>query len=181
MRYLLSLALLVCGCTKANPDALPISTADLATPSVGGGGVGGSHDLAMSSPSDMIGAARDMSRLPPDMMSTMGVACGTMVCSGFAADCCINNTGPHCVNGTVTGCTNGPLFACDGPEDCPSSGESCCLQYSNSSKPDGSGCLVSCPAEALCHTAADCPKGVGYIACCPGPQGQYGFCSKSKC
>jgi hypothetical protein len=185
MRYILSLALMLCGCTKANPDALPISVADLAMPSGGGGGAGGGGGGGGAQDLSMPGAAQDMSRSTDMAASTVGVACGTMSCSGLTPDCCVNSMGQHCVDGVITGCTNGPLFGCDGPEDCPSASEMCCLQFNgNGSRPSGTSCLFSCPGPAtdpLCHTRADCPDGQGYVACCPYAQGQYRHCSKTAC
>jgi hypothetical protein len=199
MRYLLSLALIVTACTKANPEHFGgAEGTDLSTGPIGGGGNGGGggggngggggggggsggvHDMSMP------GGARDMARVP-DMASFEGVACGNMTCPGGDA-CCINNNGSRCLTPQM-GCSNGPLFLCDGPEDCAGAGfaPTCCLQFSNGpggTRPSGSGCVLptSCAAELpMCHTVADCPGLSGYTSCCAIPNTPYRHCSKNPC
>jgi hypothetical protein len=192
MRYILSLALLLSACTRANSDYLGSgghagsggggsagSGGGGSAGSGGGGGGSASVDLAMSVPHDMA--------QPRDMASFVGTECGTMSCTGNEPDCCVNNSGDHCVSDNA-GCTNGPLFSCDGKEDCTGqfSGDYCCLQLSGgSTKVAGSGCMLSDDPDCndiLCHTVdADCPPQSGYVDCCPIANSQYKRCSKAAC
>jgi hypothetical protein len=184
MRYILSLALLITACTRANPDAIGgnggtgggggTAGSGGGAGAGGGGGVGSDVDLAMSMPGDLA--------MPPDMRTLEGVACGDTSCKG-GQDCCINNNGQKCTS--TNSCSGGQhptLWACDGPEDCPGTtpgtkGE-CCANAS------GSACDPSCTlvsnSAPMCHVAADCPT--GYTTCCvikllP----QYSLCSKQPC
>jgi hypothetical protein len=201
MRYILSLALLLSACTRANPDALPGSGGNGGGSgggggaagsggggSAGGGGVGGGGgtsggaDLAMSLPHDMAHETADMS-------SFVGTSCGNMSCTGATPDCCVNNSGTHCVDGNNDGCTNGPLFMCDGPEDCtgPLFGDICCLQLTNSgpggTKLAGSGCEIVCgsPEQRLCHSDGDCTSTITAGHCCPYPNSSFRHCSATAC
>lgn len=189
MRYILSLALLLSACTRANPDAVGGGGGGGAAGSgggggaaggggvgggggsAGGGGVGGGADLAMSMPHDM---AR-----PPDMATLAGVACGPVSCMN-GEDCCINNNGPHCTNQQqCSGGSHPTLWACDGPEDCKSTVDGmCCANMS------GSACDPTCAGigTPMCHVLADCPSVDGYVACCPVvPGAQLHVCSKAAC
>src|SRR5262245_12093145 len=140
MRYILSLALLLSACTRANPDAVGGNGGSAGSGgggaagsgggggsggsggSGGGGGVVGSHDLAMSMPHDMAHG--------PDMTTLEGVACGAVSCMN-GSDCCINNNGEKCTDANqCSGGTHPTLWGCDGPEDCPGSStgthDDCC-------------------------------------------------------
>ena len=198
MRYILSLALLMSACTRANPDATGGNGgsggggtagaggggggAGGGGGGAGGGGMGGGHDMSMS----MI---PDMSHAVSDMAAFVGTTCGNLICSGSSPDCCVNNTGDHCVNGSSTGCTNGPLFMCDGPEDCIGqfAGDICCLQFTNSgpggTKLAGSGCELSCgaPEDQLCHSDTDCVDNLTNPHCCPLPNSSYHHCAATAC
>ncbi|HXU73369.1 MAG TPA: hypothetical protein VN947_28815 [Polyangia bacterium] len=191
MRYLLSLALLLSACTRANPDAVGGNGGNAgnggggaagsggggAAGSGGGGGtVGDGVDLAMSMPTDMAGG--------PDMASLEGVACGMTSCKN-GSDCCVNNNGDKCTDQQqCSGGQHPTLWGCDGPEDCPGAvpgthGE-CCANTS------GSACNISCAGIAnsapMCHALTDCPTGGGYTACCViKVLPQYSLCSKTAC
>jgi hypothetical protein len=186
MRYILSLALLLSACTRANPDAIGgngggAGSGGGGAAGSGGGGAGGSGganggaDLAMSMPADMAH--------PPDMTSLEGVECGNSVCKG--QDCCINNNGEQCTSQQqCSGGSHPTLWGCDGPEDCPGASngthEQCCANTS------GSACDPSCAGVGgltpMCHTVKDCPDGAGYISCCPiKALPQYSLCAKTAC
>lgn len=192
MRYILSLALLLAACTRANPDAVGGNggsggggTAGSGGAggggtgggggTAGGGGTGGGQDLAMS-------GAADMSKLPPDMATLQGVACGMTSCMN-GEDCCINNNGEHCT--TQNSCSGGAhptLWACDGPEDCKSTVSPVCCANSSGSACDPSCTGLGTPATPMCHSLADCPPLDGYTACCPiQALPQYSVCSKTAC
>ncbi len=194
MRYILSLALLLSACTRANPDALGGNggnggsggSGGAAGSGGGGGGTGGSAgggggaggvNLAMSIP-------RDMARSLPDMATHDGVACGPVSCMN-GEDCCINNSGQHCTSqNSCSGGSHPVLFGCDGPEDCPGAAaglhDECCANTS------GSACDQTCAdvpgTTPMCHTLADCPQGAGYAGCCPIMQlPEYRLCAKQAC
>lgn len=183
MRYILSLALLMSACTRANPDAIggnggsgggggaAGSGGGGGGGTAGGGGTGGGPDLAMSTPPDMVSA-------PADMTSFAGVYCGTMICLKPTSECCAGQTTVICQT-PASACTGRP-FDCDGPEDCMS-GERCCGSTNGSmcGGSGGSGC--SNGDVPLCHTVADC-AGDGYVACCGATNGGHlRFCSKQPC
>jgi hypothetical protein len=121
-----------------------------------------------------------MSKLPPDMATFMGVACGPVSCMN-GEDCCINNNGAHCT--TQNSCSGGShptLWGCDGPEDCSSTvAGQCCANTS------GSACNTTCAgtgATPMCHSLADCPTLDGYVGCCVVQLlPQYRICSKQAC
>jgi len=187
MRYILSLALLLGACTRANPDAVGGNggSGGGGTAGAGGGGAGGAGgggggggaggmaggDLAMSLPHDMA--------MRPDMATLDGVACGDKSCMN-GEDCCINNNGRQCTSqNQCSGGSHPTLWACDGPEDCKSTvDDQCCANNS------GSACDLTCAGigTPMCHTLADCPQGGGYTACCPVPVlTQYKVCATQAC
>src|SRR5574337_662876 len=111
MRYLLAAALLVCACTRANPDAVGGNGGG-----GGGGGAagsggngGGGHDMATPAPDDM-------TAMPADMTSFTGVFCGTMICMAPDSECCAMSASLACQSPMVL--CNGAPYDCDGPEDC---------------------------------------------------------------
>jgi hypothetical protein len=181
MRYILSLALLLSACTRANPDAVGGNggsaggggggTAGGGGGVAGGGGTGGGVDLAMSMPHDM--AAR------PDMATLDGVACGPQSCMN-GEDCCVSNNGAHCTNTQqCTGGSHPTLWACDGPEDCKSTVDSACCANTS-----GSACDPGCAGVGtpMCHSLSDCPTLGGYVGCCGvALLPQYKVCSKQAC
>ena len=187
MRYILSLALLLSACTRANPDAVGGNGGGVGGHAAvaerrrrggggggsgGGGGAAGGVDLAMSMPHDMA--------MRPDMATLDGVACGQASCIN-GEDCCISNNGEKCTNTQqCSGGSHPTLWACDGPEDCKSSVDGqCCANTS------GSACDPTCGAVGgtpMCHSLADCPTLGGYLGCCAVPQlMQYKVCSKQAC
>ena len=183
MRYILSLALLVTACTRANPDA------------IGGNGGGGEQAAAppvtaavQAAAVASVATSTSRCRCPatwrcrPTCARSSGVACGDTSCMS-GQDCCVNNNGQKCTS--ANSCSGGQhptLWACDGPEDCPGAAPGtkaeCCANAS------GSACNPSCTlvsnSAPMCHVAADCPT--GYTTCCvikllP----QYSVCSKQPC
>jgi hypothetical protein len=190
MRYILSLALLVSACTRANSEFVGNGGGSAgnggggaagsggggAAGSGGGGGTGSAVDLATSE-------SHDMAHLP-DMASLEGVACGQTSC--IKSDCCINNQGEKCTDqNSCSGGQHPTLWACDGPEDCPGAvpgtHAECCANTSGSAC-DDSCALVSSMSAPMCHSVADCSATEGYTACCvikllP----QYSLCSKTAC
>lgn len=192
MKYLLSLAILLGGCTKANPNALPINGGDIdmavgtggGSGGGGGGGAGGSGGGV-----DLATGPVDLAARPPDMTSFQGVICGTKTCSGNTPDCCVNNAGRQCIDGTTGNCSGGStpaLFGCDGPEDCKAGlNDTCCLSFTGGGgASNGSSCVpgVTCgQGQQMCHAVGDCPANQGYVGCCAIPTTQYRRCSKTPC
>ncbi len=197
MRYILSLALLLSACTRANPDAINGGGGNAGggggAAGSGGGGAGGAGGFGGGGGAGGVGGGggmmggpdlampRDMS-IRPDMATLNGVACGPVSCMN-GEDCCINNNGPHCTaTQTCTGGSHPTLWACDGPEDCKTAGGvdgECCANSS------GSACDPSCAAVTgttpMCHSLADCPSTGGYVNCCPVPLlPQYKVCSTQQ-
>jgi hypothetical protein len=184
MRYILSLALLLSACTRANPDAIGGNGGSAGGGgggaagsgggggSAGSGGSGGGADLSVSTPHDMT------SDSPADMTSFEGVYCGAMVCKAPTAECCAGQTTVVCQSNAIP-CA-GRAFDCDGPEDCMS-GERCCGSLNGSAcggNGGGGGC--SNGDVPLCHTLAEC--GAGYVGCCGASNGGHlRFCSKQPC
>ena len=187
MRYILSLALLLSACTRANPDAVGGNGGSgggggaagagggggggTAGAGGGGGGMTNAPDLAMSMPRDMA--------MRPDMATHDGVACGAVSCMN-GDDCCVNNNGAHCTSQQqCSGGQHPTLWACDGPEDCKSSVDGmCCANMS------GSACDITCAGigTPMCHSLDDCPAGGNFTACCPVPVlTQYKVCSTQAC
>jgi hypothetical protein len=187
MRYILSLALLLAACTRANPDLVNgnggggAGSGGAGAAGGGGGGAGGGGggtvgtDLAMSTADDMAHGA--------DMSSHDGVACGATSCMGDE-DCCVGSNGQEqCTNkNQCSGGSHPTLWACDGPEDCPGAvpgtQAECCANLS------GSACDPSCTlvsnSAPMCHSLSDCPA--GYTSCCViKPLPQYSVCSKQAC
>lgn len=139
-------------------------------------GNGGNNDQGMSIPDMTMGGPQDLS----------GISCGTQTCSG-AQQCCVQSTGGQNFSAMCVGmgqCGDGGLVAlCDGPEDCPVSGQRCCIDVTvsiggMSMNPMGSGgsmCGAMCEANAVvdtqsqkgdiksafCHTNADCAGLIG--------------------
>ena len=180
MRYILSLALLLSACTRANPDAIgggggsgggAAGSGGGGGGSAGGGGTGGGVDLAMSLP-------HDMATSPADMTSFEGVFCGNMTCLKPTEECCVTQaTGTLCQSPAVQ-CV-GRAFDCDGPEDCTAPDECCGSINGSSCNSGGGGCSNN--EVPLCHTLPDC-GGHGYVACCGASNGGHlRFCSKNPC
>jgi hypothetical protein len=190
MRYIVSLALILSACTRANPDALGGNGGSAGSGgggaagsggvggggggSAGGGGIGGGADLAMSMPHDMAHS--------PDMATLAGVACGATSCMN-GEDCCVSNNGAHCTNQQqCSGGSHPTLWACDGPEDCKSTVDGVCCANTSGSACDPTCTGLGTPSTPMCHALADCPSVDGYVACCPIPQlPQYHLCSKTAC
>ena len=181
MRYILSLALLLSACTRANPDAIGGNggggggggAAGSGGGAAGGGGTGGGADLAMSLPDDLA--------LPTgDMTSFTGLFCGTMTCVAPNDECCATQATVMCQSPNLP-CAGAP-YDCDGPEDC-AKGETCCGGGTGSTcnQLNGGGCEGG--RVPLCHTLDDCPKSNGgFVACCGSSAGGHlRFCSKNPC
>jgi hypothetical protein len=130
-----------------------------------------------------------------------GVTCGTMTC-GAGSICCITPTGGTSVKQMCTApsaCLDGGIQAsCDGPEDCPSTGGSCCVTVNllgglgGGVGDAGAGvaggaalCTTDCPGgldadnafhSRLCRQASDCANYMGVLLlglepfdkCCTG-------------
>jgi hypothetical protein len=144
----------------------------------------------------------------PDLAMRMpnGVACGGSLTCPVGQDCCIsfaNNmaTGAMCV-ASASQCM-GATLACDGPEDCPMTGQTCCATVDIVGMGDAAGTITggnskcnSCsPAfttgtltTRLCHVPADCNNfsfGAGgfkldFNKCCSNGMGSGGgiqFCA----
>jgi len=191
MRYILSLALLVSACTRANSDYAggnggsaggggggAAGSGGGGAAGSGGGGGGNGADLAMTDAHDMAHGA--------DMATLDGVACGMTSCKGNQPDCCINNQGPMCTgDNSCSGGNHPTLWACDGPEDCPGPApgthQECCATTAGSAC-DDSCALVSTGAAPMCHSLGDCPAAGGYVACCVVKAlPQYALCAKNAC
>jgi hypothetical protein len=186
MRYIVSLALLLSACTRANPEAIGGNGGNAGGGgggaagsgggggggSAGGGGTGGGGDMAMSLPYDMTTTG------PPDMTSFEGVFCGNMVCKAPTGECCAGQTTVICQSPAIA-CAGRP-FDCDGPEDCMN-GDRCCGSVNGSMCATGTGGGGCSNGDVpLCHTLDEC--GTGYIACCAAPNGGHlRFCSKQPC
>lgn len=96
-----------------------------------------------------------------DSGTTMGIMCGTEVCTGTQT-CCITRGGGGMMLSEACAapgtCMGGATLTCDGPEDC-ASGQSCCGALTGGAA--GAMCAAgTCMGGApLCHTTADCPMG----------------------
>ena len=184
MRYLLAAALLVCACTRANPDAVGGNGGSAGSGGGGAagsggngggggnGGNGGGHDLATSAPDDM-------TPVPADMTSFTGVFCGTMICMAPDSECCAMSVSLACQSPALP--CNGAPYDCDGPEDCDKN-QTCCGGGTGSTCNQLNGGSCQGGRVPLCHTLDDCPKNDGFVACCPVPQGGHlQRCSKTAC
>ncbi len=135
------------------------------------------QDLAMKPPGD--GAV---------LGDLKGVSCGNESCTS-TQQCCVQSTGGMNFSAMCVApgqCADGGLVAaCDGPEDCPSSDQGCCVDVNvafggMSMNPSGSGgasCMATCQAfadintdtgvanikSALCHQPSDCAGLVGDV------------------
>jgi len=190
MRYVLAAALLLCACTRANPDAIggnggsgggggAAGSGGGAGGGTGGnggggnGGNGGGHDMATST-------ANDLATGPADMTSFAGVFCGNQICMAPDGECCAMQSSLMCQSPMMQ--CNGAPYDCDGPEDCLKD-ETCCGGGTGSTCNQLNGGTCAGGRVPLCHTLDDCPKSNGgFVACCPSPQGGHiHFCSKNPC
>ena len=181
MRYLLCIAILAGGCTRANPDAGGGSGGTGGGGAAGSGGGGGDMaggtgggDMSGDQPKDMTMTG------PADMTSFTGVFCGNMICTAPASECCATTATLTCIPPAQL--CNGNSYDCDGPEDCKST-QTCCGGGTGSTCNDLNGGGCSGGRAPLCHTLDDCPKGNGgFAGCCASPQGGHiRFCSKNAC
>jgi hypothetical protein len=168
MRHLLWLTFSAAlACTRANPNALGFAGQDLATPPL----PGAASDLAI---------AVDQARPSASDMSGRfaGVACGAVSCSGIDSACCVGVT-DHCTDPKAPNCGSGRFYECDGPEDCSAAAPVCCAVTGGS--PRASSCQPTCTGVPLCHVVDDCPRGLGYIACCAVVATPFSRCSRTAC
>lgn len=150
------------------------------------GGNNAQPDLKGNTNNDQGMTIVDMTASGPQDLK--GVSCGQETCNG-AQQCCVQSTGGQSFSATCVNmgqCGDGGLVAaCDGPEDCPMSGQQCCVDVSvsfggmsmNPSGAGGSMCGAACEANAvvdtgagqadiksaLCHSNADCTGLVGDV------------------
>jgi hypothetical protein len=181
MRYILSLALLMSACTRANPELVGggggSGGSGGAAGSGGGGGTAGSGGTGGGGDMAAGGDAHDMATSQaPDMTSFAGTYCGNMICMKPTNECCVTSAAMVCQSEAVQ-CL-GKFFDCDGPEDCTAP-DQCCGSINGSTCEAGGGC--SNGGIPLCHTVADC-GGHGFVACCGASNGGHlRFCSKNPC
>jgi hypothetical protein len=97
-----------------------------------------------------------------------GVECGTMTCT-TGMECCTTFANQMASYSCITagGNCQGVTAECDGPEDCPTTGDVCCGHFGGG----GGGNGVQCDTAGqgcleLCHTATDCSM-TGAMCCTP--------------
>jgi len=116
---------------------------------------------------------------PPDMVSLLGVICGSARCASDADQFC--DSADYGKSGTCrahTTATSTP-YGCDGPEDCPTG--VCCLIPEGSACSSVGFCLTGRAVKGrwMCHIDMTC--GIGW-SCCPlAPDAPYAACFESNC
>ena len=160
-------------------------------------------------PNDMSVALPDMA-MNPDFAASpyAGIICGDGGCDSPNI-CCVRPSGaaftPSCEGASTCMGSGTGIAACDGPEDCPSSSNTCCMQVAFMKNPDNTAtpqsgtasCVSNCAATVdvtpdtitfnskLCHKTSDCAGYAGQIlgtdltfdGCCYRTEIDFRFCA----
>jgi hypothetical protein len=103
--------------------------------------------------------------------ASTGLPCGMTTCSSTTQECCVTRTGA--TSCTPKGeCDGGVAITCNGPEECPVSGDVCCAELGHGTPSVSCTTMAACHGYVLCQSAADCPD---MEPCDPGLDG-YKYC-----